>query len=83
MIDITEEYVLEGGKILATLYSTYSSTGNKLFNKDNGGAIHFNTDFKQHLDGISALHSFRSTPAARKQVEKIAAKIKTTMPDKK
>ena len=78
VVDIVENYVLNDGRVLATLYNTRSSCGTKFFHKDEGGVVHFDAEFSRYLGEIPALYEYKKYPAARKKVEQIATKIEST-----
>jgi hypothetical protein len=74
-IEIKDDYLLDDGRLLATMTSNYTSSGKKLFNKEVGGVVDFKSDFQSYLDGMPLAFEFKKAAPTRKKIERIAAKI--------
>jgi len=76
-IEIRDDYLLDDGRVLATMTSNYTSSGTKLFNKEAGGVVDFKPDFQSYLDGTPLAFAFKKAAPTRKKIERIAAKIES------
>jgi len=72
----TEDYILNDGRVLATLVRVFNSSDGKFFNVNAGGRVDFKTEFKSYLDDTPSAFEFEGmNHSARTMIEQIAAKI--------
>ena len=73
-LELTEDYVLNDGRTMATMTSRFESSGGKLFNKE-AGTVVFKSDFAANLGETPSVFEFEKYGQTRKTIELIAAKI--------